>query len=82
MRTPATEAAAARPAREPSWRRDRDAPQLPAARQDFGTGQLRADAADTLRRFLQLPLPIAAASVRHRRLSEDRRSELARDLTG
>ncbi|GJF22399.1 SMI1/KNR4 family protein [Streptomyces sp. HO565] len=81
MRALAAEAAAARPALEPSWRRDRDAPELPTTREDFEAWQLRADAADTLRRFLQLPLPIAAASVLHRRLSEDWRSELARDLS-
>jgi hypothetical protein len=72
--------AAVQPALEPSWRRDRNAPELPTARDDFQARQLRADAADTLRRLLQLPLPIAAASVLHRRLSEDWRSEPARDL--
>ncbi|MEU6106213.1 hypothetical protein [Streptomyces flaveolus] len=71
---------AARPAREPSWRRGRDAPELPSTQEDFQAWQLRADAADALRRFLQLPLPIAAASVLHHRLSEAWRSEPARDL--
>ncbi|MFG3157884.1 SMI1/KNR4 family protein [Streptomyces sp. NPDC048219] len=80
MRTLAAEAAAARPALEPSWRRERNAPELPATREDFEAWQLRVDAADALRRFLLLPLPIAAASVLHRRLSEEWRSELDRDL--
>ncbi|MGW4346619.1 SMI1/KNR4 family protein [Streptomyces sp. NPDC004690] len=80
MRTLVAEATAARPALEPSWRRGRDAPELPVTREDFEAWQLRADAADTLRRFLQLPLPIAAASILHRRLSEEWRDELDRDL--
>ncbi|MYR43875.1 SMI1/KNR4 family protein [Streptomyces sp. SID5910] len=80
MRTLAAEAAAARPALEPSWRRERDAPELPATREDFEAWQLRVGAADALRRFLQLPLPVAAASVLYRRLSVEWRSELAQDL--
>ncbi|GGY94521.1 SMI1/KNR4 family protein [Streptomyces poonensis] len=80
MRTLVAEAAAARVTLDPSWRRERDAPELHAARDDFQAWQIRADAADSLRRFLQLPLPNAAASILHRRLSEDWRSELALDL--
>ncbi|MEU3729822.1 SMI1/KNR4 family protein [Streptomyces sp. NPDC033538] len=80
MRSLAAEAAAARPALEPSWRRERDAPELPVTRDDFEAWELRVDAADALRRFLRLPLPVAAASVLHHRLSEDWRSELSRDL--
>ncbi|MFJ8884280.1 SMI1/KNR4 family protein [Streptomyces sp. NPDC102402] len=80
MRTIVAEAAAARPATEPAWRRPRGAPELPFTEEDFRAWQLRADASDTLRRFLALPLPIATASVLHRRLSEDWRSELAEDL--
>ncbi|WP_399892080.1 SMI1/KNR4 family protein [Streptomyces sp. BBFR51] len=80
MRTLQAEAAAARPALEPSWRRDRDAPEFPATRDDFHAWQLRADAADALRRFLQLPLPVAAATIVHHRLSDDWRGELAEDL--
>ncbi|MGY5628400.1 hypothetical protein ACW7N6_05280 [Streptomyces sp. UC1A3] len=41
---------------------------------------MRVDAADALRRFLLLPVPVAATSILHHRLSEDWRSELARDL--
>ncbi|PPS88094.1 SMI1/KNR4 family protein [Streptomyces sp. MH60] len=80
MRTILAEAAAARPALEPSWRRDRNAPGFPATRDDFHAWQLRADAADALRRFLQLPLPVAAATIVHHRLSDDWRRELAEDL--
>lgn len=80
MRTLVAEAAAARPALRPAWQRGRDQPELPATREDFQAWQLRADAADALRRFLQLPLPVAAQSILHRRLSEDWRSELAQDL--
>ncbi|WP_217166410.1 SMI1/KNR4 family protein [Streptomyces sp. AC512_CC834] len=80
MRTLVAEAAAARPALEPSWRRDRNAPEFPATRDDFQAWQLRADAADALRRFLQLPLPVAAAGIVHHRLSDDWRGELAEDL--
>ncbi len=80
MRTLVAEAAAARPALRPAWQRDRDEPEFPATREDFRAWHLRADAADTLRRFLQLPLPVAAASILHRRLSEDWRRELAHDL--
>ncbi|WP_103515530.1 SMI1/KNR4 family protein [Streptomyces sp. SM10] len=80
MRTLVAEAEAARPATEPSWRRSRDAPELLFTIEDFQAWQLRADAADTLRRFLELPVPVAAASVLHRRLSEDWRGELAEDL--
>lgn len=80
IRTLVAEAAAARPALRPAWQRDRDEPEFPATQADFRAWQLRADAADSLRRFLQLPLPVAAASILHRRLSEDWRSELAHDL--
>jgi hypothetical protein len=80
MRTLVAEAAAARPALRPPWQRGRDEPELPTTPEDFQAWQLRADAADALRRFLQLPLPVAAQSILHRRLSEDWRSELAQDL--
>ncbi|MGW4273632.1 SMI1/KNR4 family protein [Streptomyces seoulensis] len=80
MRGLAAEAAAVRPALEPSWRRGRDTPELPVTREDFHAWQLRSDAADALRRFLQLPVPIAAATILHHRLSDDWRGELAQDL--
>lgn len=80
MRALVAEATAARPALEPSWRRGRDAPGLRLTREDLEAWQLRADAADALRRFLQLPLPVTTASVLHRRLGEEWRDELDRDL--
>lgn len=80
MRTLVAEAEAARPATEPSWRRRPEDPELLFTLEDFQAWQLRADAADTLRRFLELPVPVAAASVLYRRLSEDWRGELAEDL--
>lgn len=80
MRTLAAEAAAARPAGGPTWQRDDGAAPLPSTPDDFRAWQLRVDAADALRRFLLLPVPVAATSILHHRLSEDWRSELARDL--
>ncbi|MFH8973577.1 hypothetical protein [Streptomyces sp. NPDC017890] len=58
------EAAAARPALEPSWRREREAPKLPVAREDFQAWQLL----------------VAAATILHHRLIENWRSELTGDL--
>ncbi|MFD5653039.1 SMI1/KNR4 family protein [Streptomyces sp. NPDC127039] len=80
MRTLLAEAAAARPVLEPTSRRGRDAPEFAATRDDTQAWHLRANAADALRRFLQLPLPVSAATIVHHRLSDDWRRELAEDL--
>ncbi|MCC2271270.1 hypothetical protein LKM28_33925 [Streptomyces sp. CT1-17] len=81
MRRLVAETVAARPALEPSWRRERGAPRLPVTAADFKAWQLRSGAADALRRFLRLPVPTAAATILHRRLSDDWRSELLSDLS-
>ncbi|MFI6373366.1 hypothetical protein [Streptomyces sp. NPDC050546] len=54
----------------------------PVSEDDLTAWVARSDAADALRAFLRLPLPVAAEAVLQRRISVHWRDELAADLRG
>ncbi|GGS36304.1 hypothetical protein [Streptomyces violaceus] len=54
----------------------------PVSEDDLTAWVARSDAADALRAFLRLPLPVAAQAVLQRRISLHWRDELAADLRG
>jgi hypothetical protein len=78
MRTLAAEAWAARQMVQPSWRGDGG----PVSQDDSSAWVVRDNAARALREFLQLPVPVAAATILHERMSVRWRTELADDLAG
>lgn len=76
MRTLAAETWAARRMVPPSWSRD----PAPVGPEDFRAWVVRESAAQALRAFIELPVPVAAEKILHQRLSVHWRGELAADL--
>lgn len=76
IRTLAAETWSARQLAKPSWRGD----QGPVGQEDLSAWVAREGAAQALRAFVRLPVPVAAARILHQRLSVHWRTELAADL--
>ncbi|WP_149823059.1 SMI1/KNR4 family protein [Streptomyces tailanensis] len=76
IRTLAAERWSARQLARPSWRGDQE----PVGQEDLSAWVAREGAAQALRAFVRLPVPVAASKILHQRLSVHWRAEFAADL--